>query len=552
MKASEAHAGTSTQTSSETSADDARLGAAVQEAVKHGPGRFSELYVFEPTRLECPARALIKAAQLLKSVELNLAGKPLQVLVALAPGYLKLIGKQHLVQQAGVWPESLSSWQILVQIAAESEDERTHARRLVRRLFRRQLHLKYQSAGGRHLANKDPFGYPELPPEMGSLPVCTAPDAAGGVWLMFQQCVQDVDAFYRLSPEQQDEVMGRPKVPTRREELAHRSLPPRSHVTVARNGEAAGKGPLLRRSFVYERYDEAGLNFLALAAEPGLLHQALTRFIERDALSQYVELRRGGLFFVPSSAAWLRPGIKAPVASRDAPEAPFYPSHPVVLYEVTPSAKAFFVELFHANEEQLDDPETGQLREDVLLLTRGLTKLICGSRLRPQTALCRLLSELFCADLSAQLFAEHGESATQLARTWEASRRELAECHAVHVQLVRLRRSECSDGPGSSPPAASDAGPSSVEETRTRLEQSREHARRFLSTNRLAERWLVKRQLDPGWAEAVIEMLIADAEVASGSGSVETQRRIEELYERATSEARALNESLKEYMTITP
>lgn len=546
MKTSEAEAKTPTRDAMTSSRGHGHVETAVQEALKHGPGRFCELYIFEPARPRCPERSLVKAAQLLKSVELNLAGKPLQVLLALAPGYLELMGKRAVAQQAEAWPGSLSSFQVLVQIAAESEDERTYARRLVRRIFGQQLRLKYQSAGGRHLASKGPLGYPELPSELDSVPVSSVADAAGGAWLLFQQCVQDVDAFYRLTPEQQDEVMGRPKVPTRREELAQRSLPPRSHVAVSRNGEEAGKGPLLRRSFVYENYEEAGLNFLAVGAEPRLLRQALERFTERDALSQYVELRQGGLFFAPSSAEWLRAGIKAPVAPGSTPEAPFFPAHPVVLYEVTPSAKAFFVELFHANEDQLEDVETGRLRDDVLLLTRGLTKLIYGSRLAPQTALYRLLSELLHADLSLELFAEHGESRTQLARTWSALRQELAECHAAHVEAVRLRRTASDES------RVTIEGDVPVEAARSQLEQSRERARRFLSTNRLAERWLVKRGLDTGWVEAVIEMLIADAEATSGRANAETYQRIEELCERAMAEARALNEAFQEYMTITP
>jgi hypothetical protein len=67
----------------------------------------------------------------------------------------------------------------------------------------------------------------------------------------------------------------------------------------------AGRWPMVRRGFTYRWTDGTqGLAFVAAAADPEVFAHALRAMATRDALLRYARAVEGGVYFVPSPAAW--------------------------------------------------------------------------------------------------------------------------------------------------------------------------------------------------------------------------------------------------------
>lgn len=239
--------------------------------------------------------------------------------------------------------------------------------------------------------NKEPFGYSEAfwedaiePPE--------SPNVPGVSWLLYQRCTQNLSRFFSASDEKRDQILGR--TPD-----ASPDSPPSagSHVDHARRAtHENGRSLLQRRSFGYETYSDAGVVFLASAAQPETLKRAL-QSMDHDPLKTFIRLETGGIYVVPPSARWLAPsgelekldGDRRPPAERA-----FYPKSPLLLYEMTPKAREFFYRVFHANNTNFDD-DAGSLREDLQVTAKGLAKMLYGARLSPTNTFFRLLVRAF-------------------------------------------------------------------------------------------------------------------------------------------------------------
>ena len=126
----------------------------------------------------------------------------------------------------------------------------------------------------------------------------------GGSFLVVRRIRVDLEAWERLSVEEQEAVMGRHKdsglpvgggPPTR--------LPAGSHVQVAAPRENGGVA-ILRRGYDYDAGgSDCGLLFLAFMADPRRQYVPLQRWLaERDALSTFTVHTGSAVFAVPPGA----------------------------------------------------------------------------------------------------------------------------------------------------------------------------------------------------------------------------------------------------------
>jgi len=496
-----------------------------QRALAYGPGRFRALFTFTA---KDSSKALLGAATLLAELEMpELSQKPLKVLVALRLGLLA----QHSCYQK-LQAEHLGLYgdqaDVLIQIAAETEDDRTYARRLVKRVLGAAVELREEYYGGRHMLNREAFGYKDMAPGPGAVPVSQAVADGGVSWLLYQRCAQDVAAFYENLPAEadQDAVVGHG-----RNHVGQGDMPtPNSHIAVSRQHSSS----LLRRSFSQASYDEDNLLFIAAAAHPKVFEQALAAFKAQDPLGQHVALKDGGLFVVPPSSAWLAPGARLPAlgSARPASEEPFYPSRPLVLYDMTPTTQEFFVQVFHHHKDGFD--ELGALREDIKLITRGFVKLVYGGRLPRSSLLYRLLDRAFVADASA------------------LARQKLATPEFKAALALLATKRIAFEGEKLAGQGKSSAGLAALEakfEQETKAERAL--VRGFLTP-------LAKLSLgDDDLSRATIEQLYAevmleDAENMSSLDATSLQEinEIAILCEKAATEGRGLNDVAGKYMTL--
>jgi len=545
-----------------------------QPALRYGQGRFRAVLTFSSRPGGKASETIVAAATLLRECELVLQEaveegvrrkrRPLSILVALKP-YLLAEGPQPTAAHRALCAESPSvqadEADVLVQIAAETEDERTYALRLVKRTLGRCAELMEQFYGGRHTIGREPFGYQDAGTydragrglsEGPQVPLALNGD--GATWLAYQDCRQDLEQFFALSGAEQDAVMGRKRDPDPERPFAGA---PNSHAVHAKSHDEA----LLRRSMSYERYTEAGLVFLAVAASPARLGRALERFRSGDRLSKYVELRNGGLFVVPPSAHWLVGDQQLPTKGTDIPpmEVNFYPKAPLVLYEMTPATLEFFLRVFHDNKDNFDD--AGVLRPDLQLLGKGLAKLLYGARIDSDSRLFKALGRLFEADTcgraldelshrdtSSSREAAHGASkgrvSERLRDAMEGASRERRRYEAEKALLVKR----------------SGRGKVNARELAVLRDafQKRNAPFQQVIRDELANQRVARAAIDGSGLEhtSVVdlyaEMIEIDAESVHG---LDVKRREElaniiELCKEAADEARELNESVGKYMTF--
>jgi hypothetical protein len=537
-----------------------------QTALKRGPGRFRALLTFEPPT---PNDGCLAAAELLAELEsekLNgggrgaqrIAARPLKVLVAVSPAILE--NHPHFKQiqaELGDRRPYANQAKVLVQVAAETEDERTYALCLIERIFgARSLEVRQQFYGGRHLLSREAFGYRDTSLG-GQYNVPVSANVLGTSWLLFQQCDQDMQKFYSLSPEAQNRVMGRKRDPMPGE--INENFDEHSHAVAARH--ASGQpSRLLRRSFSYREYGKAGLAFVAAAAHPEHLLTALEAFRKSDSMREHVTLGAGGLYLVPPSSRWLVPAVdfpvrKFPVAHNEAPapEDGFYPNNPLFLYELTPASLSFFHKVFHDNSMNFD--ERGDLRPDLLLLARGMAKLLWGARIPEDSKLFKLLKLAFATDLSERALPELAK-ASPITEAVMA----LAKLRGHYEKDRHTAEQKRSLGNG---PAAATANMELNAHLDNIAQQFKTHAREHENVVRaaLAHQTRISKLLGDDTTlhgqnlieEILSDLVVEDAQaIHPQSGKRKTDlETIDEDCRRGAAEARALNQFCGEYTTFS-
>jgi deferrochelatase/peroxidase EfeB len=369
-----------------------------QRALRDDAGRFRSALTFTLRKSAKHSSCLETLATLLAEVDSpELRDAPLRILLGVAP---------QLLHEHPEWPklardldrvqEKPSNADVFVQIAAETEDERVFALRLVKRVLDAKFQLTEQIHGVRRSFGAEPFGYRhEGLWTRGDEALLSSAEVPGASWLLFLPCVQDLKRFFEATTESQDSAIGR-------ERQAPVGTPgkPGSHIDRARQAQGGDPSRLSRRSFSYECYEEAGTVFIATAARPEFLAAAEQAMLG-DPLMEFTRVEAGGLFFVPPSAKWLAP--EAPLVPLENSQRPWaervaFPARPLVLYEMTPLTRAFFVRCFHNNRDNFGDAE--HLRGDLLLLSKGLAKMIYGGHLSPDSRFRKLLELAFRWDNS--------------------------------------------------------------------------------------------------------------------------------------------------------
>jgi deferrochelatase/peroxidase EfeB len=520
-----------------------------QRALHHDPGRFRALLTFDPIEDDKGNRELLMAAAtLLKELESDdLKDKPLKVLVAVAPELLAAHSAYEKLdaERLDIPPNDRAQAKVLVQIAGETEDDRTYARRLVKRHLSPVARKTLELHGGRHTLSREAFGYRDgFVDQRPQIPV--SPTMPGVSWLLFRNCVQDVDGFYaKLDEAAQDAIIGRKRDPMGADEPPV----PNSHIDVSKklNREGAPQGRLLRRSFSYGDYDVEGLAFLAVAAHPKHLADALTGFAG-EKLKDFVALKEGGTFIVPPSADWLAQREKLPDglrANRPRPEQPFFPSNPLLLYEMTPTSLEFFLKVFHAHKDNFD--EDGALRPDLKLLGKALAKLLYGGRIPTGSLLFQLLEHLFVSDTSEK--ADNGDPMLPADRPLQDTLAKLAHQRETYERQEQAKRDRRDSGTVQAglAPVSRRTFDSSAAALRDRAVQGYlAHPDALVGATGGGS--ILGRTL----GELVAQIIVEDRENMRARTAVEKAEidTIIKLCEKAAAEARALNRRAGKYMTF--
>jgi putative iron-dependent peroxidase len=144
-------------------------------------------------------------------------------------------------------------------------------------------------------------------PPVGDAPgVALVPDGspgAGGAFAMTMRWVHDLDAFNKLSVEDQERVFGRTKLDS--VELDEAAKPPTAHIARVEYVEDGEELQLYRRSVPYGTLHEHGLFFVAFSADLSRFDKLLARMFgtssdaEQDRLTDFTRPVSASYYFAP-------------------------------------------------------------------------------------------------------------------------------------------------------------------------------------------------------------------------------------------------------------
>jgi putative iron-dependent peroxidase len=126
----------------------------------------------------------------------------------------------------------------------------------------------------------------------------------GGSHVLAMRWVHDLDAFHRLSVEDQQRVFGRTKPDS--VELAGEEKPPTAHIARVEIEIEGTELKIFRRSVPYGTVGEHGLNFVAFSADPSRYDHMLARMFGNakdglhDRLIDFSHPVSGAYYFAPS------------------------------------------------------------------------------------------------------------------------------------------------------------------------------------------------------------------------------------------------------------
>jgi len=168
--------------------------------------------------------------------------------------------------------------------------------------------LAAEQAGFTYHEGRDETGFVD---GTANPPVRRAADAAlvplgqpgeAGSHVLAMRWVHNLDAFHRLSIDEQQQVIGRTKPLSI--ELSDDDKPPDAHIARVELGD---EFEIFRRSVPYGTVGEHGLYFVAFSADPSTYQRMLARMFgldgPRDRLTDFSRPVSGGYYFAPSNAA---------------------------------------------------------------------------------------------------------------------------------------------------------------------------------------------------------------------------------------------------------
>ena len=168
--------------------------------------------------------------------------------------------------------------------------------------------LAAEQAGFTYHEGRDETGFVDgtaNPPVRRAADVALVPlgqPGEAGSYVLAMRWVHDLDAFHRLSIEEQERVIGRTKVESI--ELSDEDKPPDAHIARVELGD---DDEIFRRSVPYGTVGEHGLYFVAFSADPSRYQRMLARMFgvdgQRDRLTDFSKPVSGGYYFAPSNAA---------------------------------------------------------------------------------------------------------------------------------------------------------------------------------------------------------------------------------------------------------
>jgi hypothetical protein len=376
----------------------------VQDALLHSPGRFCAVALYDLQDLSLGARRALWAA-VARLMDMAPKGAPpnRNILVGLSAGALEghaaypNLHDQESAFRAQVSPFPplrISQHHVIVQVAAESEEDRVNGLRLAHDCLAGLATLAEETTGGRLSNDREPFGYvdgvstemlasPTLGPKLETLHPANAERAkrllarkgSAGNWLLHQRFEQDVSKFSDLGdPKHKNAVFG-----IKPNGSVISNPHPNAHVTLT----AGLDPPMVRRGFPYRRDGVEGLVFVAAANEPEVFGRTLeAMFRAKDRLLAFVRaIDDTGVYFAPSSTETLI-GAHQPALGAEATTPVVGRIAPLVLYSVAQSISDY-IDTIKLNGF-IDDREKigkSKIAKKVQPLVDLLHKVLAGAEL---------------------------------------------------------------------------------------------------------------------------------------------------------------------------
>ncbi len=197
-----------------------------------------------------------------------------------------------------------------VWISGSTPDVTWDHARAARRLIADVATLAAEQPGFTYRDSRDMTGFidgtanplPALAADVALVPPGQPGEAGSHVLAM--RWVHDLDAFDRLSVQEQEKVFGRTKRDS--EEIAEGARPATAHISRVQLDVDGAELELYRRSVPFGSLAEAGLYFVAFSADPARFRLLLARMFgtsgdeTRDRLTDFSRPTSAATYFVPS------------------------------------------------------------------------------------------------------------------------------------------------------------------------------------------------------------------------------------------------------------
>ncbi len=379
----------------------------LQDALTHGPGRYCAVAFYDlPDSSPGARRALWEALAALMENAGKDAPPNRYILVGASASALEghpvyrnvAAGVDAFRERIAAFPRLIiHQHDVMVQVAAEAEEDRVNGLRLAHDYLAGLAELACETFGGRLSNDREAFGYVDgvvakpMRANSRSKAPATAVDSSagarellgtkpdGGAWVLHQRFQQDVTAFSHLESDRKNDVFGiKPngdKIP---------EPPPNAHVTLARKLKPA----MTRRGFPYRRDGIEGLAFVAAAADPTVFGDTLAQmFSHKDRLLPFVRaIEDTGLYFAPAAATPLsvaKPAQRLPALAVTSDDPVVGRTAPLVLYSVAATI-ATYVDTIKENGfiDDLHVLGEAKIARRVQPLVELLHQVLSGGRIR--------------------------------------------------------------------------------------------------------------------------------------------------------------------------
>ncbi len=298
----------------------------LQTALKASPGTHCAVSLYKLNEGNDHNTLRTALAEVLKVFEqAQLIPENLHVVVAINPATIGHGEATHVLpKKSARYTMPSTQCDALFQVSAMTHTDLLFALRIIEGLLASRMQGTTEILGAHLRYGQEPFGFyhgEEQPQEkLKQVAMIKEGQLAGGAWLLYQQYVQHLPAFYALNLKQQAKVMG--AEPIAEHEIDTSLYPASSHTKVVSSPSELPQ--MVRRGFAFRHAHQEGSIFIAASNALAHFHDTLQRMVDIDAMLDFTETREGGVYFVPPNADWLDPSASTPDIPADARYLPLH------------------------------------------------------------------------------------------------------------------------------------------------------------------------------------------------------------------------------------